>query len=94
MAGRHQWDGTALGFLAMTCLTTASKNASKGCEVAVIDEPVLKSTSTRTKSSTVPVVHEGARRPDSDCRRFRKRSDHVAPCFGEKLSSATLKTMM
>jgi hypothetical protein len=70
-----------LGFRVLTWSISVSKNVSNVCDVANIDESELKSTSTNTKSSTVPVVQEGGLRPDSAVARSRKSSHHVEPCF-------------
>lgn len=62
----------ALGFLATTWAVRVSKKASKDCDVDRMDALWLKSTLTNTNSSTVPVVHEGDRRPANDFSRLRK----------------------
>ena len=82
---------TALGFRILTCSISVPKNCSNVCDTARIAESVPKSTSTSTKSSTVPVVQEGGLRPDSEVTRSRKRWHHVEPCFADMVSSAVLK---
>ena len=65
----------ALGFLSLTCSTSVSKNASKDCDVARIDGPALKFTSTSTKFLHAEIGEQIEPRPR--CRLLLRDSNPV-----------------